>query len=221
MPTSINPFVVFLGLSPGNSPPAHDPAHSICGPYDLPTAGIAHGGLYVPDSRSYWPRVRELGTMIIQAHAPEIGVEQAHALIGQLNLGTGQFGEARNAPFETKYCRWVPDVVLDHLRPRYVILLGLGTRLGQSGTQFDPQRRLNIDWKRPDQRFPFTAYKKSRYEFQLWRRRRPDGKMTLFVQWPQHPSRAPMTNGDLWKESAREFILQMQELNGTIGATDR
>src|SRR5436189_3441252 len=58
MPSSINPFVIFLGLSPGNSPPVDDAIHAACKPYDLPTAGVAHPGLYVLDTRNYWDRVR-------------------------------------------------------------------------------------------------------------------------------------------------------------------
>src|SRR5260370_5392666 len=45
MPSSINPFVVFLGASPGGSPPACE----VREPYELPTAGVAHPKLYVCD----------------------------------------------------------------------------------------------------------------------------------------------------------------------------
>ena len=146
--------------------------------------------------------------MIVQAHAPEIPEPKAHALLGQLNLGTGQFGDANEAPFESEYCRWVPDVLLDLLRPSYVILLGLRSTLG-SRTGFDPTNRLRIDWKRPDQVFSFSAYKGANYSFRIWNRTRSDGKAMRFVQWPQHPSRAPMTNGGLWRESAHEFIAKV------------
>ena len=110
MPSSINPFVVFLGPSPGNSPPVGDAAPGNCKAYDLPTAGVAHPKLYVCDTRNYWNKIRELGALIVQARAPEIAERNAHALLGQLNLGTGQFGDANHAPFESEYCRWVPDV---------------------------------------------------------------------------------------------------------------
>jgi hypothetical protein len=208
MPSPINPFVVFLGASPGNSPPVDDPLRKICGPYDLPTAGDAHPGLLCADTRNYWARVRELGAMIVRAHAPGISEHDAYALIGQLNLGTGRFGEVIDAPFEPCYCQWVPEAILDHLRPSYVIMLGLKSRLRQPNQGFDPSRRLQIDWNRPDQCFSFAGQKASRYKFRIWNRMRPDGKGIRFVLWPQHPSRPPMTNGHVWRESGGEFALR-------------
>jgi hypothetical protein len=174
MPSSINPFVVFLGASPGGSPPAYE----VRGPYALPRAGVAHPKLYVCDGKHYWDRVRELGSMVVQAHAPNILDSHAHALIGQLNLGTGQFGRASNAPFEPEYCRWVPEVLLDYLRPSYVILLGLLGRRDRLETDFDPLDRLGMRsrWNKPDECLRFDAYKKKQFKFRIWNRPRPDGK---------------------------------------------
>jgi hypothetical protein len=204
--------VLFLGLSPGGSPPRSDTAHGECPPYELPGAGGAHPGPYFLDTEHDWDRVRELGSEIIQAHAPEMSGEEAHALIGQLNLSTKQSGEAKSVPFETDYCRWVPEAIIDQLRPGYVILLGLKDRLkSPSGAPFDPDRRLGIDWRNPEQSLPFAAYQgKSTYTFGLWRRKRPDGQTTTVVLWPQHPSRHPMTIPGIWPESGREFILQVR-----------
>jgi hypothetical protein len=123
-------------------------------PYGLPTAGVAHPGLSVRDKRHYWDRARELGSSIIQARSPELSEPQAQALIGQINFGTGQFGDARKAPFESTYCRWVPGVILDLLRPTYVILFGMRALLRKSGPRFDPSNRLRIDWDRPEERPP-------------------------------------------------------------------
>jgi hypothetical protein len=210
MPTSINPFIVFLGASPGNSPPLSDPRHRSLEPYDLPTTGIPHWGITAKDKRHYWDRVRDLGTYIIRARSPQLSDEQAQALLGQLNLGTGQFGQARNAPFEADYCRWVPAVILDLLRPAYVLLFGMQSRLRRAEQQFDPLGSLGIDWNAPDECFPFSAYKASNYKFRIWRVKRPDGRIMRVVQWPQHPSRAPMTNPHWWQESGREFVLHVE-----------
>lgn len=205
MPSSINPFVVFLGASPGGSPPAGDSTHVVCAPYPAPNAS-AHPKLgKEQDARHYWSRVCELGSMIVQAHAPEVSDSQAHALIGQLNLGTEQHGNVGDAAFDPKYCSWVLEVILDYLRPSYVVMPGLRSRLTKRGAGFDPSRRLGIDWNKPDQCFSFQAYKRVQYKFRLWNRKRSDGKAVRFILWPQHPSRAPMTDGRIWKESAREF----------------
>jgi hypothetical protein len=206
MPSSINPFVVFLGPSPGNSPPADWVTRGGCQAYSLPCAGNPHPNLYVSDTKKYWVRVRQLGSHIIQARAVGISESDSHALIGQLNLGTGHFGEAKNAPFESEYCRWVPDAILDYLRPSYVVLLGMRSRLGRTGSGFDPMNRLEINWAKPDDCFSFAACKVSKFVFRIWNRKRPDGKLIRVVMWPQHPRRPPMTKDQMWLEAAREFI---------------
>ena len=205
MPTSINPYVVFLGASPGNSQPADGYIGAKIEPYDVPTAGLPHPGVYCEDKRNYWPKVRELGRIIVRANAPSLDDDQADSLIGQLNLGTARSGQAENAELETEYLRWVPSVLLNDLRPAFVILLGLTGILQKSGSGFDPANVLKIDWRKPDRRFPLTAYAAKRYEFSVWTRTRPDGKPIHFVAWPQHPSRAPMTKPDLWRVSGQEF----------------
>lgn len=214
MPTSINPFVLFLGPSPGNSPSSDDTEREA---YDLPTAGKAHLKLYYLDRRRYWDRVRELGKLIVRAHAPGMGEKDTHALLGQLNLGTGQFGDAKNAPFEQAYCRWVPQAIVEHLRPSYVILLGLSSGLTQAhGGGFDPSNDLKIDWNAPDHSFPFEAYKDKQFRFRIWNRKRSDGKIVRFVMWPQHPGRAPMTKDDLWTESGHEFIRHVRSIPALV-----
>ena len=205
MPCSINPFVVFLGKSPGNSPAAGDADYLVRPPYALPTAGVRHPKLDCSDARGYWVRVRELGSVIVKRYAPAMSEQDAHALIGQLNLGTGAFGQAKEAPLEKDYCRWVPDVLMDYLKPCYLILVGLNG-LKKSNGEFDPCNRLRIDWNRPEVEFPFVAYTPSQYRFRLWKRKRSDGRTMNIVMWPQHPCRAPMTNSRTWQESGREFI---------------
>ncbi|HVW85881.1 MAG TPA: hypothetical protein VHB50_14425 [Bryobacteraceae bacterium] len=207
MPTSINPFVVFVGPSPGNSPPRHNPIHQAGMPYPLPTAGDAHPGLYVPDTRRYWHRVRNLGALLIRSHAAEISEPEAHALTGQLNLGIGHFGKAKAAPLEPDYCRWVPETLLGQLKPAIVILVGLASLLTRNQSRdSDPLSRLGIDWAAPEEEFPFAPYERAQYRYRMWTRRRSDGRKIRFVLWPQHPSRAPMTNDEIWLESGREFV---------------
>jgi hypothetical protein len=212
MPTSVNPFVVFLGPSPGNSPIAGDAAYVTREPQALPTAGVPYPGIYYRDPKRYFERIRELGTNIVRHHAPRISDQDAHALLGQLNLGTGAFGEAANAPLDPVYCRWVPDLLLDHLRPVYVVLLGLATILtGAVGRLFDPANRLNIDWKKPDLTFDFASYEAAHYRYRIWRRRATHGQPIHLVLWPQHPSRSPMTNAEHWRQSGVEFLAKLPE----------
>ncbi len=181
MPCSINPFVLFLGKSPGNSPAPGEKARPN---YSLPTAACSHRGLHYPDSRGYWLRIRKLGSIIVKRYAPQMTESDTLALVGQLNLGTGMFGEAKNAPFDPEYCRWVPDVVLDHLKPAYLILVGLNG-IRTSNGEFDPNNRFRIDWNRAQKEFPFKAYEPKQYRFRLWNSQRTDPESTTENQWFQ------------------------------------
>lgn len=176
-------------------------------PLRTPDGCKPHPKLFYPDPKHYWVRVRELSSIIIKGHASGMSDGDAYALIGQLNLGTGLYGEARNARLEKDYCRWVPEALTNFLKPCYVILLGLKSILPQASNDVDgPCSPLGIDWKQPENDFPFRAYAQSNYRFRAWKRRRSDDKAVTIVIWPQHPSRAPMTNADIWRESGREFI---------------
>jgi len=206
MPCPVNPFVVFLGASPGDTPAPGDRNYKERKPYGLPTAGVRHPGLDYQDPGHYWDRVRELGSMIVQGHSHRMSKSDTLALVGQLNLGTGAFGQAKNAPLEPDYCRWVPEVVLDYFRPSYLILLGL-TSILTKPNPFDPCNRLRIDWNQPEINFPFKGYERKQYQFRAWKRKRSDGKTINIVLWPQHPSRPPMKGSpSIWRESGREFV---------------
>ena len=216
MSTSVNPFVVFLGPSPGNSPVSGDADYFTRKPNELPTAGVPFPGIYYADPKRYFERIRELGTSIVRHHAPRLADREAHALLGQLNLGVGAFGQAANALLEPAYCRWVPDILLDYLRPAYVVMLGLSTILtGSDGRLFDPSHRLRINWRQPDLCFPFEAYSAKRYKYRIWRRQGTHGRAITFILWPQHPSRAPMTNASLWQQSGEEFLAKISARDGT------
>ena len=206
---SINPFVIFLGASPGGSPPPQARSLTIAFLTDCRRPRDAHPKLDVPDGRHhYWLRVRELGSAIIRARTRRpLLIPDAEALIGQLNLGTRQCGKAKNAPFDKRYCEWVPEAIMDDLRPSYVILLGLASRLTRPDSGFDPFQRCGIDWTNPDQSFAFNGYRRSKYRYRIWTRKRSDHRTVRFVLWPQHPSRAPMTKASVWTESGSEFIL--------------
>ncbi len=206
MPTSINPYVVFLGPSPGNSPPVDDSIGAKIEPYDAPTVGRPHPGIYCRDTRNYWGNVRDLGRRVICASASS-SLDDYHAdtLIGHLNLGTTRSGQAANAQLQREYLLWVPSLILNDLRPVFVIMLGLSTILRKGDSGFAPDVLPRIDWSQPDHCVPFTAWTQSRYNFSIWTRTRPDGQPIHFVAWPQHPGRAPMTDPKMWRASADEF----------------
>ncbi len=207
MPTSVNPFVLFLGASPGGSPPIGE----VVGPYQLPTCGYPHPKLLdVRDRKGYWNRVRELGSAIVKARCRTIDDTDAHALIGHLNLGVVQSGKAAEAKIEQKYCDFVERAVWEYLCPRHVVLLGLLDVLTGAGRP-PILERWGIDWKNPDDQFRFEAYTTKNYYFRLWHRHLPDGKPITFAMWPNHPSRSPMTKGSIWQASGEEFVRRQSE----------
>jgi hypothetical protein len=106
-------------------------------------------------------------------------------------------------------------VLKDHLKPRFVILLGTKAKLeGTEGSLFDPDKVFGINWKRPDTTVSFQGYTSKTYSYRIWNQKRADQKQIHFVMWPQHPSRAPMTNLDVWEASGREFVEYFESCRG-------
>lgn len=207
MPTVVNPILVVLGPSPGNSPHPGDAAFVDRLAYEEPTVGHVHSGFLYEDSAGYWPKIRELSVGVLRGFDPGLGEEECYALSGQMNLGVGSFGSASEQAIEPVYASWVPRILLDTLRPRIIILLGLLSLLKSNPTirqYFASFGTTQIDWKRPELELPFQHYQQKRMVFRAWHVSRPDGRITTVVSWPNHPSRSPMTNIDIWRASIRE-----------------
>ncbi|HMO86594.1 MAG TPA: hypothetical protein PKC18_16910 [Lacipirellulaceae bacterium] len=203
----VNPFLVVLGPSPGNSPQPGDVEFVEQRPYEEPTVGQVHPKFLYEDARGYWQKVRELSIGVLRGFDPELSAEECYSLSGQTNLGVGGFGRANKQAVDPTYARWVPRVVMEKLRPRIIIMLGLLSLLKDHEAirrDFASSGLIRIDWKRPDREFRFEQYQQKKLLFRTWRISRPDGGVTTVVSWPNHPSRAPMTNVDLWRASIRE-----------------
>ncbi len=200
MPTSPNPYVLIIGASPGGSPPAGERIE----PYALPKFGKSHPKLYVPDTKGYWDKARDLCVSILQAIDPNIDSQQALSLSGQLNLGAEQSGTAETDP---RYVNWVPEAITSFLRPRVIILVGLLGILkedgGTIGNRFSDIAGLDINWRKPDEDIPFRAYTYNSFKFSMWHAQRNNSKFT-FVSWPNHPSRSPMNSPKYWTHAIEE-----------------
>jgi hypothetical protein len=188
MPTSVNPLVVALGASPGNSPAAA-PWHGIAPqlPYPPPTFGVPHAGLFYPDGSSYWAKMRLLLAGLVRAIDPGASDDDALAVSGHLNLGTGLFGRATAAATEADIARWAARLIVGPLSPRILVTVGLDGLLkaAQLRTHLS-SGGLDVPWQRPDFAEPLTEY---RYRFKLWRLPRAEGGSLTIVGWPNHPSR--------------------------------
>ena len=210
--TSINPLLVVLGPSPGNSPRRGDRQFVTREPFALPTAGVPHPGVWYDDSRGYWGKVRELARTLLDADGT-LG-DDALALFGTMNLSTAASGSASNAMLSTPFARWALATIRDGLRPRVLVLLGLRTLLRTNhelSALFEDVLK-ELDMRRPHREHPFEAYTTRHLVFREWDLATPSGAPLLLVDWPQHPNRPPFTIAPLWLAACREFAERHRSL---------
>ena len=134
--TSINPLLVILGASPGNSPQRGDRNFVTREPFDLPTAGKPHSGVFYPDTTGYWDKVKVLAQTLLD---PDGSLEDdALALFGTMNLATAASASASasDVQIDDSFARWVLATIRDGLRPRVLVLLGLRGRLKELSKLF-------------------------------------------------------------------------------------
>lgn len=209
--TSINPWVVFLGVSPGTSPAAGDP-NFVPRRGASPTAGCAPRDMVYSDSRGFFERLRGLTIALIRAEVGQaMDVDDALSLSGIMNLDSGASGDARNVTVDEAFARWSVDVAIRRLRPRYVVGAGLSGFLGKPehawlrelmssyvGAAFLPGRAPASA--------PFESYTEKRYVFRAWPLRNGGMSPQHLIILPQHPSRAPMTSPAIWRDAVRECV---------------
>ena len=207
--TSINPLLVVLGASPGNSPQRGDRNFVTREPFLLPTAGEPHPGVFYPDSTGYWDKVRMLARVLLDGD--DLLDDAAQALLGTMNLSTAASGRASEVDFEDSFARWVLTTIRDGLRPRVLVLLGLKGRL-------KPRKALSrlfedvfgdFDVQRPERRYPLDVAPS--YAFREWDLETADGSPLLLVEWPQHPVRPPLKGADMWREACEQFTKRLRD----------
>jgi hypothetical protein len=208
MPTSVNPYLLVLGASPGASPDSTDPG----GAYAPPTAGEPHPGLFYNDTRGYWAKIRGLMVSLLQSVDPRVSAEDCLALAGQLNFSTGQSGLASEAVLDPAYARWVPEAIGSLLQPRLVILVGLsGLLKSQAFTGMIPSSpHWPSEWRR-EKEVRFRGYASKSLQFRSWTRYLPDGGHIKYLAWPNHPSRSPFSNLALWSTATQEAAEYLRE----------
>jgi len=210
MPTSVNPLLVVVGVSPGNSPRVKGEAFL---PNYIPTFATAAPGFWYPDQAHYWEKVRLLSKEIVRIWDPALLEAECLSLTGHLNLGVGMFGSASRDAIELPVVRWVSSVLFKQLQPRIVIGLGLtGLLLGAQGGSIREawnEGGLAVDWRRPD------MMDAGGYRYRRWLANRKDGEPIEIVIWPNHPSRAPFGGagapGSRWHDAvvaAKPWITQ-------------
>ena len=128
MATSINPYLLFIAISPGAG-------NDLDRTYPPPTAGLPpHPGWCPPDA--FWKKLRRLAVRILQGVKPDLKEDECLALSGLLNLGTRNEAHP-NEVFvagEEKYIKWIPTAV-QMLNPKIVVTLGLKRICGYTVVQ--------------------------------------------------------------------------------------
>ena len=207
--TSINPMLVTLGPSPGNSPAPGDIASPAC--LELPPAGEPHPHVYYEDTKGYWDSVRHLARIML---TPSAGSENdAFALFGNMNLSPERSGSASKVKIDPSFARWVLRTIRYGLRPRWLVCLGLTTRLKDKENRTLRQAfesLLDLDIDKPDEKYPFESERppinsKATYYFLEWEVPTGDIPLTV-VFWSQHPSRPPLNTCAKWRSASERFL---------------
>ena len=199
--TSINPLLVTLGVSQGDSPQAGDDTPA---PLELPPAGRPHSHVNYPDPRRYWDKVRHLACAM--ATPPGGSETDAYALFGNMNLDPERNGNASSVVINPAFAEWVLRTIRWGLRPRWLVCLGLKGKLrgGSARQVFESIFELNVS--KPDEEYQLIADPAERkcYRFREWEVRTGGDPLTV-VFWPNHPSRHPFTDFSRWCDACEQF----------------
>ena len=118
-----------------------------------------------------------------------------------MNLDSNRRGQASEVRIDEKFGRWVLRTIRDGLRPRFLICLGLK---GKPEAMELLAEAFKIDAVNP-QEYALACYQERRLNFQEWDCEGSAGNLIKLVLWPQHPSRAPFTNLEIWRRACQEF----------------
>ncbi len=196
MPTSINPYVIVLGFSPGDSPASSDVGLDMKNAsIDPPTVGAKHPKIMYRDTRNYWDKVRELFIALIRHYeSHQMSEDDCLAISGHLNLDTGRAGQVKPENLDSDFVAWVSRIIAAHLMPRVVVCVGLRGVFNKPtvSKMWNIPGGLNVQWDRPQfcERFVIDGAP-SKYSFNGWLADGADGKKVMVVSWPNHPSRHP------------------------------
>ena len=207
--TSINPFLVVLGASPGKSPQPGDRNYVTREPFDLPTAGKPHSGVFYPDTTGYWDKVRVLAQTLLDPDGA-LG-DDALALFGAMNLATAASASASDVQIDDSFARWVLTTIRDGLRPRVFVLLGLRGRLKEL-SRFFADTFEGFDVRCPHHEYVLEKYQTKRLVFREWELAGNRGSPLLLVDWPQHPSRSPFSDPLWWRAACEQFATRRSSL---------
>ena len=205
MPCSLDPKLVVIGVSPGNSPESGVGSRRYVSEPATFVGAASH--FYYPDTSRYWEKVRYLASAVVSRQDKTITEKDALLITSHFNLGTGSAGTACEDTVEPPYVEWVSSLLNGVLRPDLVVLFGLHSILTKKKMSecWNVQTGLRIDWKNPQNSFPFNT-PRGTYQYRQWRVSSDLGHILRVVMWPNHPSRWPVARMDSWKHSVDHYI---------------
>lgn len=210
MPSSIDPRLVLVGVSPGNSPMTDSSTGSDTRHFQsIPTVeNDQTSHFYYPDTTGYWERLRYLCAEFFRSENEKLSEKDAISLSTHLNLGTGSAGLASVQDVEKAYVQWVSLLLNTEFNPDLVVLFGLKNILTDETVcgWWNHQNGLKVVWSRPISTVPFSRYKVRTYRFRIWEASNASGHRFPLVIWPNHPSRVPFRDIELWKASVSEAL---------------
>lgn len=214
MPASIDPELVFIGVSPGNSPMPEDTISSQAAsqPPRFVSAPTVHkpnnSHFYYPDSSKYWEKLRYLAHQYFLLENDGITENAAISRCSHFNLGTGDAGTATKHDVEEDVVKWVSSLLDRIHKPELVILFGLNSILKDEeiSSWWNHSQGLTVPWSTPHEQRRLTSYHGRSYRFREWRVKASSGNELKLLMWPNHPSRPPFRNIEFWQRTVREYI---------------
>ena len=205
MPTTANPFLLLLGISPGAAQEKTDPTK--LGKYDYsPTVGKSHPFFYSngEDGNTHWKKVTLLCTAVLQKLDERFSKDQCTCLSGHLNLGTAQEGNGSSPnAIDPEIAEWIPAVIGGSLRPEVLILLGLKGKLKELKPVWTDGPLDFVFSTKDEIRLKYSGTR--RYHFNLWRNPDSTAKPRIVVGLPNHPSRHPFSSFPVWTSACHQI----------------
>jgi len=214
MPASIDPKVVFIGVSKGASPSPKDNGTKLNGD-DCLFSKVAEAKregkhFYYPDGRRYWEKLRLLSYNYFKVSCTDITEEDAISMSSHFNLGLGSAGRAEKSDVDPQYINWASTLLNQKLKPDLVVLFGLKNILKDKSVRdsWNAGSGLRIDnWSKPNNTIDFSDKEaKSKYSFYEWTVTNALGHPIKIVLWPNHPSRPPFSDFKKWEQAVNQYV---------------
>lgn len=208
-PASLDPKLIIIGVSPGNSP--YQPTEENKEPTEFQSEpGIIdskNSHYYYPDKKSYWKKIRFLSHAYFSSSTENISEFDSLSLTTHINLGEESAGKATANDAQEEFVKWASTLTNTIHNPDTVILLGLKTiiRNDRISKWWNHANGLIIDWKKPTSTTPFPS-KSRTYRFEEWQVTNSHHTKIRVILWPNHPSRAPFGGMEGWERSVLEYF---------------